>query len=118
MAEAYFNEFNKNPSIEARSAGVILDPVKPFVPEVVISILASERVKVFSEKSQRVNSRLFNWADKIIVVADNVNLEGFPVEKIEIWPIADAHESQILAVRKTMDEIREKVENLVRSENV
>lgn len=118
VAEAYFNHFNKNTNYEARSAGIILDLHRTFMSSVVRDILASERVKVLNEQSQKVNQRLFSWADKIIIVADDIPLEGFPVEKIEIWPIADASESRILDIRARMDEIKDKVEDFVRSINI
>jgi len=65
IAEDFFNQFNKNPKNSARSAGILSGNV--------------------------INRDLVRWADKIIVVADNVNaimIEERFGKKTEQWKIS------------------------------
>lgn len=81
VAEALFTHYNKKKGIIVRSAGLILDPISPYVTQLVIQILKKHRVKVLNEQSRIIDSRLIDWADKIIVVANNIPFEQFPPRK-------------------------------------
>lgn len=82
IAEDFFNQFNKDMKHSARSAGILSGNV--------------------------INRDLVRWADRIIVVADNVNplmIEQRFGKKVDYWKIP----SDARAYR----EIEEKVKNLV-----
>ena len=65
MAENFFKQFNKNPSHSARSAGILAGNL--------------------------INRDLVRWADRMIVVADNVSpsmIEEKYGKKAEVWGVS------------------------------
>lgn len=77
-----------------------------------------KKVQVKDESAREINDELIDWADKIIVVADNVPLETFPREKTEVWKISDCSEYDIDCVSKAVKEIEVKVKELAKRLNV
>lgn len=116
-AEALFNKYNKNKDIEAKSAGVQLDILNPFVAQNVINDLKERGAKVTSEKPQAINDSLIKWADKIIITADNVNPEIFPKEKREVWPVKDASEHDPAGIKESIDDIDNRMKEFVKKIN-
>ena len=65
MAEDFFKQFNKDPENSARSAGIL--------------------------SGNLINRDLVRWADRIIIVADNVSpsmIEEKYGKKVEVWGIS------------------------------
>ena len=115
VAEALFLIDNKNKSIKAKSAGIVLDFTRPYIADNVKKVLEGKGIKNFDEKIRKINSFDIKWADKIIVVGDNINQGIFPKEKVIMWKIRDADEGDLEMIRKIINQIEEKVESLIRN---
>jgi len=84
VAEDFFKQFNKNPSHSARSAGILAGNL--------------------------INRDLARWADRLIIVADNVSpsmIEEKYGKKVEVWGVSSNS-------RELYREIQEKVEKLIK----
>src|SRR3989344_7388023 len=100
--------------INVDSCGILIDEDRPYVAEITKILLAQKKAHVHDERSKRVTPYLISWADKIIIVADNVLLEGvFPKHKTEVWSVHDASEHDTLMVSKIIADIDIKVKDLV-----
>ena len=82
VAEALFNHYNKNPKNIAKSAGTFVTE-KGFP---IISMAASALKKMgieydISQGAVQLNSTTTKWADKIVIVAEEVDEKDFPIEK-------------------------------------
>jgi len=66
-----------------------------------------------NEAYRSINKQAIDWADKIVIVADNVGNEGFPKEKIERWEIEDCDESEAVRMRKIIDKIEIRVKRML-----
>lgn len=116
VAEALFLKYcsDEEINVDTDSCGILIDESRPYVAEITKLLLAQKKANVKNEISKRVSSYLVSWADKIIIVADNVLMEGvFPKNKTEIWGIKDVSESNPLDVSKTIDEIDLRVKGLI-----
>ncbi|MBI2631690.1 hypothetical protein HYW75_01680 [Candidatus Pacearchaeota archaeon] len=114
VAEAIFNHYNKDEKIVVKSAGVRLDPLRDYVASVVINTLKEKGIKMNDDKSKPFNENIIKWADKIIIVADNVSPSLFPAEKTEVWLIPDADESEINKVKTIIDKIEDKIKEFLK----
>lgn len=115
VAEAVFNHYNKNKKIEVKSAGVKLDPIRPYVAKIVIGILNKKGIKMNDEKSKPIDKNLIKWADKLVIVADNVDPNLFPREKRKVWKIKDADESEVEKVKIIINKIEGKVKDFLKT---
>ncbi len=116
VAEAIFNSYlerKKVSGFEVKSAGERIDILRPYVAKVVMNILKERGVGVRDEGSRKIDDNLIEWADKIVVAANNVNLDIFPNEKMEVWNIEDADESEVDRVRMIIDKIDDKVKEFL-----
>lgn len=114
VAEALFKKYNKNPKIQIKSAGVFLDPLRPYIATPVKQALQEKAAPITNEQAVQCEEHLIDWADKIILVASNINPEIFPKEKLEIWKINDASEHDLASIKKIIDQIDEKVKSLIK----
>src|SRR3989338_6118361 len=114
VAEAIFHSLRSG--IEVKSAGVVKD-LDPFVEEGLVELLVRQGYQVVSEQSQMVSDQLLAWADKIVIVADDVSSQGFPAGKVERWEIKDAHDGDPLR-KKVIAEIEWKVKELVKAKGL
>ena len=115
IAEAYFNKLNKNKSIKVYSAGVIKGwPIAKTTKKI-----AKELGIELSGKTKTLNEDLLVSLDLIIVVADNVPGDLFKgrVDKIIVWKIKDANQSNEKEIAKVIKQIKPKVEKLVKQLN-
>lgn len=117
VGEALFNKYNKNKKNEAKSAGARLDPIYPYVDKNVVMVLDENGAKVENEQAVQLNEELIDWADKIILVADNVNREIFPKDKLEVWKIADCGQEDVESIRDRVKKIDRKVKDLIKKLN-
>ena len=115
-AESIFNYLNKSKEHEARSGG--------FFPGVPVSddiVEAGERIGVrISKKQQGLTHKLLMWSDVIIIVADDVPKSMFwqmkenDGKRIVKWKIKDVFGTSVEKRKKGLEEIKRKVERLLR----
>jgi protein-tyrosine-phosphatase len=115
VSEALFKKYNLNPKIKVKSAGIFLDPLRPYIATSVKQILLEKNLPIQNEQATPCDEFLIDWADKIILVASNANPSIFPKEKLEVWKIDDASESDIPAIKKIIRQIEKKVKMLIKS---
>jgi protein-tyrosine-phosphatase len=115
IAEAYFNNINKNKNIHAKSAGVILGSY-PFDKN---QFQAAKSLGInMIGKPQGLSTELLSKIDLIIIVADNVPKRIFHSnihkKKVIVWEIKDINsmESKVL-IEKKIEEIMKKVNGLI-----
>ncbi len=81
VAEALFKKHNK---CNVKSAGIRLDLDRPYVAPIVKEVLLEYGVNRLDDTPKLIDSLLIRWANKIIIVADNVDSSIFPKEKVEV----------------------------------
>ncbi len=111
VAEALFKKHTKKHKVQSR--GVKHD--LPYVAPLVVRILRERGVEV--DNTPRFvddDSGVLDWADKIIVVADNVSFEQFPKDKIEVWRVRDCDQSDKNCIELRTAEIDKKVRELIK----
>ena len=113
VAEALFKKLAGG-SVEVKSAGLRMDLVRPYVADNAKKALREKGVDSADDTPRKINDFYIKWADKIIVVADNVDPEIFPKEKIEVWKTEDTHQDNLEMIRKIVDKIEIKVKDLVK----
>jgi protein-tyrosine-phosphatase len=115
-AEALFKYHYKGESAKARSGGVILDFMHPYMSRNVVWALRARGVGIRDDGSRKVDDLLLKWADRIIIVADNVSsefLKEFKSRVSAIWAVKDVSENDIHAIERRINEIEEKVKELI-----
>ena len=93
--------------MEIKSAGLMIDFMRPFMAKEVVEVLNQRDILVPNQKSELINNQLIKWADKIIIVAGNCPIDKMPMEKIEIWDVRDAFENDRASILMTINEIEE-----------
>lgn len=114
VAEAIFNKLNKNKNILTKSAGLQLDLAKPYVCDNVKLVLKEKGYQIKDEKARKLDKQDLKWADKIIIVADNVSHNLFPDNKTEHWAIEDADERELDKIKGIIEKIEERVKKLIK----
>lgn len=113
VASAYFNKINKNTGNISKGAGIFGDHSNLDENEVGLS---KERGVDIRGKPQQVNSELLEWADKIIIVADDVSKQDIKVKDKEviIWKVHDVDDASDAkkAIKETIQEIKKRVDEL------
>jgi len=99
--------------IEVRSAGVKLDKAYPYVAENVKIALREYGIDDVSDVSNLVTDEDKGWADKIIIVADNVDVRDFPSDNVIVWPAQDCDQSDLDRIKEIVKEIYEKVKGFM-----
>ncbi len=97
-----------------KSAGITTDFLKPYIAENVKKVLLQNGLEIKDEQSRLINDSMVDWADKIIIVADNVDVSKFPIEKTEVWKVRDTTEEDFESIIKIVDEIEERIKALLR----
>ncbi len=100
---------------EYKSAGISLDLMRPYICGNVKQELARRGYEIKDEKAREINGYDLKWADKIIIVADNISSDIFKRKtkvKIETWKISDADEQEFENIRKIVENIEERVKKL------
>ena len=115
IAEAIFKKLAGD-KIGAKSCGLVLDFMRPFVCQNVHLALNELGYRIDNEQPQHLYRHDFEWADKIIIV-----MKDFPVdvfrrveEKVEVWQIDSADEMEKEKIRKITREIEKKVRELIK----
>jgi len=114
MAEAFFNSLSKRG--KAISAGT--NPDKEIHPWT-IQLMREVGIDVVHQKPKLLTDELIRKADKIIIM-DSDLLEDIPSEnlsKLENWQIEKLLGKPIERVREIRDEIRERIEQLIKKDS-
>ena len=110
IAEIYFNQINKNPNVQAKSAGIIkgssLDPLQQQV--------CKEQGIDISGSPQGLSTALLKWQNMIVLVADDVPPSFFEDNKkygkeLLIWKIPDAHANNTKEIQQIINTIKNNV---------
>lgn len=116
VAEALFNQLNKNSKNKAKSGGLF--PGHPIDREI---INAGKKFGLRLPKKRRcLSHRLLMWADIIIIVANDVPISIFKVEgrknktKIIKWNIKDYYGEEDKKRENLIQKIKSKVELLLK----
>ena len=70
--------------------------------------------EIKNQKPLRICERAIKWADKIIVVADNVEYD-FGKKEVEVWKIEDCDASEKEKIKMIIEQIENKVKALIES---
>lgn len=118
IAESIFKKLAGD-RIGAKSCGLILDFMRPFVCQNVHSALNELGYRIDNQQPMHLYRHDFDWADKIILVS-----KGFPIdvfdrvkEKVEVWEIESADEMEKEKIRKITRDIEKRVKELVQKLN-
>jgi protein-tyrosine-phosphatase len=115
VSEALFKHFNKNRKNKVRSAGAHLDMSNLHVAPAVELALKQKGIRIKNKHSRALTRSMIKWADKIIVVADDVSPRQFPKEKTIVWKISDTSQSNLPGIKKRINKIEKKIKNLLKS---
>jgi len=115
IAEAYFNKVNKDKEKVAKSAGIIFDGSIPNEKEIQS---AKEFGIEINQNFQAVSTDLLDWADLIVIAANDIPKEIFKKSKgydkeIQVWEITDDHKSNDKTISKIIQSIIFNVDTLI-----
>ena len=123
MAQAMFNRLSQHRSTSAGTMVLEMDgqtvaeraEVAPSVT-LVLELMEEEGLNISSEQRTHLTAELVNAAGKVIVMAERETWPDYLVEggKVEFWDIVDAFNILMDQVRAIKDQIKAKVEELVR----
>ncbi len=117
VGEALFRKY-AGTQHQVKSAGVELRPLTPYVAPLVKKVLASYGITSVADAPLPVSDSLIAWADRIIVVANDVDASLFPSEVTDVWPVTDCSQedepSIVLRVREINDRVRLLLQDLVK----
>jgi protein-tyrosine-phosphatase len=117
VAEALLKFYDKRGKFEVKSAGMQLDVLRPYVAENVKKVLAEKKVFIENGLPVLVSKQAIEWADKIILVADNVSAEDFPADKTEVWAVSDCSESDFEGIKREIGNIERKISEFLRKKS-
>jgi protein-tyrosine-phosphatase len=114
IAEAFFKKLNKNKKIKAKSVGLFLDPLRPYIEKNVINIMKKRGYNIKRKPKQATNEFIKKF-DLIIIVADNVDKKSFSDINVKIikWKISDCDASDIKSIKRIVNQIENKVKILI-----
>ena len=124
MAQAMFNRLSRHRSTSTGTMVLEMEgqtlaeraEVAPSVVRVLELMSQEEGLDLSSEQRTQLTPELVDAADKVIVMAERETWPDYLVEggKVEFWEIADAFNIQMDAVRAIKNQIKVRVEELVR----
>lgn len=99
----------------AKSCGLILDLMRPFVCQNVHLALNELGYRIDNEQPRHLYKQDFEWADKMIIVSEKFPINAFDKvkEKVRIWMIKGADEMEKGKIGKITKEIENKVKELI-----
>jgi arsenate reductase (thioredoxin) len=109
MSEALF-ELAAHGRHESKSAGTT--PAEHVHPEVV-EVMRERGVDLSGRKPQKLSRELAEWADVVVTMGCGDECPFIPGRRYFDWEIADPKDRPVAAVRKTRDEILDRVRKLV-----
>ncbi len=118
MAEGYARALGGN-TVAVRSAGIEAHGKNPLA----VAVMAGDGIDISGQESTRLTPELIQWADVVITLCGHADEQcpALPAgTRKEHWPLADpagatGTEEEIRGVfRRTRDEVRGRVETLLR----
>lgn len=111
VAEAYFNKVNKNKKMNAKACGLIQDYSPLDKTEVEVAKQFGINIK---GKPMGISSRLLNWQDCIIVVANDIKSTILDEnrrfgKKVIYWQIPDENNGNRKNIEKIIKQITTKI---------
>jgi arsenate reductase (thioredoxin) len=110
MAAAYLSQLSKG-AIEVRSAGS--EPADKVNPAAV-QAMAEEGIDIAAEKPKILTDQAVRESDVVITMGCGDTCPFYPGKRYEDWVLEDPAGKGVDAVRPIRDEIRRRVENLIR----
>ena len=110
ISEAVFNKLNNNKKIKVDSAAIKPDYIP--VAENVQKALKEIGVRRANKHPKKVTKEMLNWADIIVIAADNVNIK-IKGKKIIKWSISDTDQVDYKGILKRAKTIEKRVKNLI-----
>src|SRR3989338_5964542 len=110
-AESLFKKINKNKDYKAKSAGAI----KGFYPYYKNELKVGKELGLsITGRPQGLSSKLLDWADIYIIVADDVPASLFTDsirygKKLIIWKVPDANPSNKNEIKKIIKQINKRI---------
>ena len=101
IAEALFNQYTTNKTISVKSAGISLDYAGQYILPQAAKVLDKMGVPFTDKKADLINDSLIKWADRIVIVADNVPSTLFPAHKVTCIDIPDEWSTEDSTLRTT-----------------
>jgi protein-tyrosine-phosphatase len=114
IAEALFTHYNEDKKHEVRSAGIRSYFLSPYIMEKAKKLLEQRGIKVDQDASVMVNDYLIKWADKIIIVANDVDPKTFPKDKTIVWDVHDLDDEETESIVMRIDIIDKKINELIK----
>lgn len=119
VAEAYFNKLNKKKKIKnrAKSAGFAIIPGRLDKWEIIYCLKLGFDIR---GKQKKLNQKLLNWQDLIIIVADDVRrsqIKNYKKYKIVVWKIKDTEVTDKEGIKKIIKEIIKRIDDFVIKSN-
>ncbi len=113
VAEAIFNKFSLDKS---ESAGLFMDKEHPYIEESVLNLMKEKGYFLFG-KPRKVNKKIIERTDLVVIVADNVDESLFSSfgKKVIKWDISDCDASNFNCIRNSINEIERRVKSLLSS---
>lgn len=113
IAEAYFNKYNRNKNLNAKSAGMFKGNA---IDKGIYDSAKSLGLEI-KGKPRGISAKLLKWQNKIIIVANDVPKVIFEDKRyhnnIEVWKIKDTRSHKVEDKNKIGKEIEKKVIRLV-----
>jgi len=118
MAEAFYKKYFKNPNVKSAGydpgnwAGKNLDKTK-----YVKVCMDEEGIDVKKKISKKINKKIVDWSDKIIIFDDHK--KDWPAflrksNKVEIWKIKDPRGGDLEVHKKVRNKIKDKIRKFVK----
>ncbi len=120
VAEALFRHYYKKDDVKTKSAGLIVDVMKPYINRNVVLVMKDKGISMRDDGAKKIDDFILKWADKIIITADNVAPEMFKGKEfmkgkpIEFWDISDTSESDVKGIAVRVNLIERKVLDLIK----
>ncbi len=111
MAAAWFNQLGASSGARAISAGT--SPAERVHPEVV-AVMNEVGIDLSSARPQKLTAELAGEADLLVTMGCGDNCPYVPGLQVEDWPLEDPKGKPLEQVREIRDEIRHRVEALLR----
>ncbi len=115
MSAAFFNEFADRAKARAISAGT--QPAEHVHP-VVVDAMLEVGIDLRNAKPQRLTAELAQGAELLITMGCGDDCPYVPGLRRDDWPLPDPKGQGLDSVRKTREEIRARVLDLLVKENV
>jgi arsenate reductase (thioredoxin) len=115
MAAAFFNALANPAKAHAISAGT--NPGERVHPEV-LTVMREEGFDLGSVKPQKLTEELARGVNVLVTMGCGEECPFIPGARVEDWPLADPQGQSMDTVRRIRDEIRARVDALIRRDDL